>query len=55
MCGMMNCFYGMKALTKNEPISFEGTDHYKSIREVVQPIMHSRQDAEPVAAADGAT
>ena len=55
MCGMMNWFYGMKALRKNEPISFEGTDHYTSVREIVEPIMHSRQDAEPVALAGEAT
>jgi len=52
MCLMMNVFYGLKALTKNEPISFEGTDHYESIRELVEPHMHSRQDAEPGAAPD---
>ena len=47
MCTMMNLFYGMKALTNNEPISFEGADHYKSIREMVGPVMHDRMDAEP--------
>jgi hypothetical protein len=52
MCVMMNMFYGLKALMKNEPISFEGTDHYKPIREVVEPLMHTRQDAESGAAAD---
>ena len=52
MCVMMNMFYGLKALMKNEPISFEGTDHYKPIREVVEPLMHTRQDAEPGAASD---
>ena len=47
MCTMMNLFYGLKALTKNEPISFEGADHYKSIREMVGPAVHDRMDAEP--------
>ncbi len=47
MCTMMNLFYGLKALTKNEPISFEGADHYKSIREMVGPVVHDRMDAEP--------
>jgi hypothetical protein len=37
MCGTMNIFYGLKALTNNEPISFEGTDHYQSIRETIGP------------------
>jgi radical SAM superfamily enzyme YgiQ (UPF0313 family) len=46
MCTMMNLFYGLKALTKNEPISFEGADHYKSIREMVGPVVHDRMDAE---------
>jgi radical SAM superfamily enzyme YgiQ (UPF0313 family) len=52
MCVMMNMFYGLKALMKNEPISFEGTDHYKPIREIVEPLMNTRQDAETGAAAD---
>ncbi len=52
MCVMMNGFYGLKAFRKNEPISLEGTDHYKLIREVVEPLMHSSQVAEPYAAAD---
>lgn len=38
MCGIMNAFYGLKALTNNEPISFEGTDHYPSIREAIDSI-----------------
>ena len=50
MCVMMNVFYGLKALTKNEPISFEGTDRYKSIRELMESHMHSRQNAETDAA-----
>src|SRR5262245_3229920 len=52
MAVMMNVFYGLKALTRNEPISFEGTDRYRSIREVVEPLMHGSQDAEPTDAAD---
>lgn len=28
MCILMNAFYGLKALTHNEPSSFEGTNHY---------------------------
>ncbi len=55
MCTMMNVFYGFKAFTRNEPISFEGTDHYKSIREVVGPIMHGRLHAEQALGADLAT
>ncbi len=58
MCSMMNVFYGWKAFTKNEPISFEGTDHYNMIREVVAPIMHNRLDTEQspgVDLADSAT
>ncbi len=35
LCGIMNLFYGWKALRKNEPMSFEGTDRYPMIREVV--------------------
>jgi len=46
MCTMMNAFYGLKAFGRNEPVSFEGTDHYRSIREVVGPTMHERLDAE---------
>jgi radical SAM superfamily enzyme YgiQ (UPF0313 family) len=38
MCGIMNLFYGLKALTNNEPINFEGTDNYRSIREQLAPI-----------------
>ncbi len=30
MCGIMNVFYGLKALTNNEPISFEKTNDYQS-------------------------
>jgi radical SAM superfamily enzyme YgiQ (UPF0313 family) len=52
MAVMMNVFYGLKALTRNEPTSFEGTDHYRSICEVVEPLMHGRPDAEPTAAPD---
>jgi len=52
MCTMMNVFYGLKALTNNEPISFEGTDHYKFIREVVGPIMHGSLDSEQAGGAD---
>lgn len=47
MCSMMNMFYGLKALTKNEPINFEGTGHYNSIRDIVEPIMHSSHDVTP--------
>ena len=36
MCGLMNLFYGLKALTHNEPISFEGTDNYQLIRETLK-------------------
>jgi radical SAM superfamily enzyme YgiQ (UPF0313 family) len=46
MCTTMNVFYAWKAFTKNEPISLEGTDHYKSIREEVGPVMHCHLDAE---------
>ncbi|MBE9195905.1 B12-binding domain-containing radical SAM protein [Synechocystis sp. LEGE 06083] len=46
MCGIMNLFYGLKALTNNEPISFEGTDKYKSIRETTDLIPHSPQKVE---------
>ncbi|MGP1387736.1 MAG: B12-binding domain-containing radical SAM protein [Thainema sp.] len=38
MCGIMNLFYGWKALSKNEPMSFEGTDRYSSIRETVDAV-----------------
>lgn len=36
MCGLMNLFYGLKALTENEPVSFEGTNRYPSIREATR-------------------
>ena len=52
MCITMNVFYGFKAFTKNEPISFEGTDYYKSIREIVESIKHDCQDAEHSPAPD---
>jgi radical SAM superfamily enzyme YgiQ (UPF0313 family) len=45
MCSIMNLFYGLKALTNNEPISFEGTDEYKSIRETIDLIPYSRQNS----------
>ena len=32
LCGIMNLFYGLKALTQNEPICFDGTDDYPAIR-----------------------
>ncbi|MFH7243805.1 MAG: B12-binding domain-containing radical SAM protein [Spirulina sp.] len=35
LCGIMNLFYGLKALTRNEPICFEGTDSYPAIREKI--------------------
>ncbi|MGB7416256.1 MAG: radical SAM protein, partial [Thermosynechococcaceae cyanobacterium] len=35
MCSLMNLFYGLKALAQNEPISFEGTNHYPAIREML--------------------
>jgi radical SAM superfamily enzyme YgiQ (UPF0313 family) len=46
MCGIMNLFYGLKALTNNEPISFEGTDRYQSIRESIGSISLSLQNVE---------
>ena len=43
MCGLMNLFYGLKALTNNEPISFEGTDHYQTIRTNIERPVRDRQ------------
>lgn len=50
LCGTMNLFYGLKALTNNQPISFEGTDTYKSIREMID----SNDRVDPVVLADRA-
>jgi radical SAM superfamily enzyme YgiQ (UPF0313 family) len=48
LCGIMNLFYGLKALTNNQPVSFEGTDNYRSIRELIG----SNASVEPVVLAD---
>ena len=45
MCAFMNGFYCWKALRRNEPLSFEQTDHFRDVREVVQPAMHERSGA----------
>jgi radical SAM superfamily enzyme YgiQ (UPF0313 family) len=45
MCIMMNAFYGWKAFTGNEPVSFEGTDRYAAIREAAGPAMHGGSSA----------
>ena len=44
MSTTMNVFYGLRALTKNEPISFEDTDKYSSIREKVASTVHEHQE-----------
>ena len=46
MCGIMNLFYGLKALTNNEPISFEETNRYQSIRDSINSISLSLQNIE---------
>lgn len=40
MCLWMNLFYCLKRMRGNEPISFEGTDAYADIRQIVAPEMH---------------
>ncbi|MGA0199846.1 MAG: B12-binding domain-containing radical SAM protein [Prochlorotrichaceae cyanobacterium] len=37
LCGIMNAFYGLKALTRNEPISFEETDDYPLMPKATEP------------------
>jgi radical SAM superfamily enzyme YgiQ (UPF0313 family) len=50
MCLWMNLFYCLKRMRGNEPVSFEGTDLYADIRQIVAPEMHDEAVRSSVAA-----